>query len=209
VSGDTPFVGNATTITNDGATPVSWSTGKTTINLIWGPEGADHQTTTTDDGETSTTAAWLYLDAQGTIRATADSTGATLTASAYTDFGAAEPTSGSLHGSGGGNPLPLHPTTTDAGPVLANTTTTTPVGYTGQQNNPDAGLIQYQARTYQPGQAQWVKLLVKNIVVGNGESLWDEHTMGSFLPRGWGGSKIWLPGLYIDDQGHPRVDFEW
>ncbi|SEI13830.1 MULTISPECIES: RHS repeat-associated core domain-containing protein [unclassified Leifsonia] len=194
VTGDTPFVGNATTITNDGVTPVSWATGKTSINLMWGPEGADHQTTsTTDDGKTTTTASWLYLDAQGTVRATADSAGATLTASSYTDFGAAEPTSGSLHGSTGGNPLPLHLQVTDAGAVLPNTTTTTPIGYTGQQNNPDAGLIQYQARTYQPEQAQWMQA---DSYAGTLDTPQSQHRYGYVTNN---------PATFIDPDGHREL----
>lgn len=153
---------------------------------MYGPAGADHQTTTratdaagegagpgcgnggttpgcpansADAGSGDAGAAvlsWLYLDRQGTVRATADSTGVTTSAAAYTDYGVLEPAAGTLYAGAGTEAAPGQE---DRGttPPLPVTTTVSPVGYTGEQLNPAAGLNHYHARDYQPATTRWLQ----------------------------------------------------
>ncbi|WP_439902366.1 RHS repeat-associated core domain-containing protein [Microbacterium azadirachtae] len=153
-SGDlTMFGGAATRVFNDGLTPIAWATGTLSTDLVYGPQGADHQLTTTAAGKTSS---WLYLDRQRTVRATAGSDGVTTSASAYTDFGVLEPAAGTLYAGAGTEAAPGQEDKL-AAVHLPVATTRTPVGYTGEQTNPAAGLQHYHARDYQPGLASWIQ----------------------------------------------------
>jgi hypothetical protein len=77
---------------------------------MYEPEGPDHQTTNigptgSTTTTTTTTTTWLHLDKQGTIRAVTDSTGNTIAAASYNDYGNAEPASGTVYtGSKGNSP---------------------------------------------------------------------------------------------------------
>ncbi|MGO4781720.1 hypothetical protein AB4084_40160, partial [Lysobacter sp. 2RAB21] len=66
------FGGKTARVFNDGLTPIAWDTGTLTTSLVYGPQGPDHQITTTGSG---TASAWLYLDRQRTVRATAGADG--------------------------------------------------------------------------------------------------------------------------------------
>ncbi|SFR53955.1 RHS repeat-associated core domain-containing protein [Microbacterium azadirachtae] len=149
----TMFGGAATRVFNDGLTPIAWATGTVTTDLVYGPQGADHQLTTTATGKTSS---WLYLDRQRTVRATAGSDGVTTSASAYTDFGVLEPAAGTLYAGAGTEAAPGQEDKL-AAVHLPVATTRTPVGYTGEQTNPAAGLQHYHARDYQPALASWIQ----------------------------------------------------
>jgi RHS repeat-associated protein len=98
----------------------------------------------------------LYLDRQRTVRATAGSDGVTTSASAYTDFGVLEPAAGTLYAGAGTEAAPGQEDKL-AAVHLPVATTRTPVGYTGEQTNPAAGLQHYYARDYQPGLASWIQ----------------------------------------------------
>ena len=180
------FAGQSTTVTFDGLTPIAWATSALSTNLVYGPAGADHQTTTpatdvTGEGAVpgcgnggttpgcpanttnpkagdagAAVVSWLYLDRQGTVRATADSTGITTSAAAYTDYGVLEPAAGTLYAGAGTEAAPGQE---DRGttPPLPVTTTVSPVGYTGEQINPAAGLNHYHARDYQPATTRWLQ----------------------------------------------------
>ena len=83
------FGGHVARVFNDGLTPIAGAASALTTDLVHGPQGADHQLTTTSTGRTG----WrLYLDRQRTVRATAGADGVTTSASAsaYTDFGVLE-----------------------------------------------------------------------------------------------------------------------
>ena len=149
----TMFGGQTARVFNDGLTPIAWATATLTTDLVYGPQGADHQLTTTATGKTSS---WLYLDRQRTVRATAGSDGVTTSASAYTDFGVLEPAAGTLYAGAGTEAAPGQEDKL-AAVHLPVSTTRTPVGYTGEQANPVAGLQHYYARDYQPGLASWIQ----------------------------------------------------
>lgn len=149
----TMFGGKTARVFHDGLTPVSWTTSDLSTNLVYGPQGPDHQVTTTGSG---TTNSWLYLDRQGTVRATAGADGVTTSASAYTDFGVLEPAAGTLYAGAGTEAAPGQEDKLSA-VHLPVATTRTPIGYTGEQANPVAGLQHYHARDYQPGLASWTQ----------------------------------------------------
>lgn len=138
---------------NDGVTPIAWATSAVTSNLVYGPQGADRQLTTTSTGMTSS---WLYLDRQRTIRVTAGSDSLTTSASAYSDFGVLEPAAGTLYAGAGTEAAPGQEDKL-AAVHLPVSATRTPVGYTGEQTNPVAGLQHYFARDYQPALASWIQ----------------------------------------------------
>ncbi|OZB85889.1 RHS repeat-associated core domain-containing protein [Microbacterium sp. 13-71-7] len=148
----TMFGGKTARVFHDGLTPIAWTTSDLSTNLVYGPQGPDHQVTTTGSG---TTSSWLYLDRQGTVRTTAGADGATTSASAYTDFGVLEPAVGTLYAGAGTEAAPGQEDKLSV-VHLPVTTTRTPVGYTAEQANPVAGLGHYYARDYQPGMAAWL-----------------------------------------------------
>ena len=184
VAGDTVFGGAPVTVTNDGATPVAFSTAAVSVDLMYGPQGVDHQVTTTaassagaaatkaggtgsagsaSAGATATSVTgWLYLDALGSVRVVSDSAGQTVAAAAYTDFGGLEPASGSVFcGDKGNSSCAPGQLKKLSGPVLPAVTGCSPVGFTAQLANPagapDGGVDwHFSARDYTPGTQSWL-----------------------------------------------------
>ena len=155
--------GPVTSYSYDGSTPISYATSTLTLDVSYGAQGVDHQTTTSGGtgangtGSGSTTAtAWYHLDAQGTPRALSDASGKTTAASAYADYGTPQPDSGTLYAGPGNYPAggqAQHSTTT---PVLPSATSVSPLGYASQQANPCVGLLHFPARDYSPATASWL-----------------------------------------------------
>jgi len=163
----TMFGGKTARVFHDGLTPIAWTTSDLSTNLVYGPQGPDHQVTTTGSG---TTSSWLYLDRQGTMRATAGADGVTTSASAYTDFGVLEPAAGTLYAGAGTEAAPGQEDKLSAVHLLV-VTTRTPVGYTSEQTNPVAGLQHYYARDYQPGTTSWIQADTWRGIATHGQTL--------------------------------------
>jgi len=104
------------------------------ITIVNGPQGPDHQTTSTRAGSST---AWYQLDRLGSIRDLTDSSGATVAAAAYGPTGTAQPAC--------------------AVPGIATVASVSPLGYTSEVADPGNGLQHYAARSYQPGTGQWLQ----------------------------------------------------
>jgi RHS repeat-associated protein len=165
----TTFGGDSTDVTYDGATPVAWSDTATrgadagrSLDIIDGPEGPDQQT----DSVYGT--AYLHLDRLGSVRDITGPAGHTEAAAAYDDFGNPEPAPGThqigglltgLVTAAGGLLGALLGALLGSAPVApyANTSSATPLGYTGQPSDPAHGLTLFPARSYNPAQAAWLQ----------------------------------------------------
>ncbi|MCL2782036.1 MAG: hypothetical protein FWD74_11240, partial [Actinomycetia bacterium] len=104
------------------------------VDIVYGPDGADHQTQATKAGAVTL---WYHPDRLGAVRALTDQAGATVAATAYGPTGAADPAC--------------------AVPGVSSVPAASPLGYTSEIADPANGLQHYQARSYQPGSSQWLQ----------------------------------------------------
>jgi RHS repeat-associated protein len=156
----TPFAGHPTDVTYDGLTPIAWSdtTSTRTINTLYGPQGLDQQT----DSRYGTS--YFHLDLLGSPRTLTNTTGATIAAGAYDDWGNPQPNPGE-HQTGGLLTGAINLATgllggllgTAPRPPFASTGSATPVGYTSQTADPAQGLLHFHARSYAPGCGTWLQ----------------------------------------------------
>jgi RHS repeat-associated protein len=136
------------------------------VDLVQGPQGVDHLTTTTaastSGGAVTSVTGWMYLDALGSVRVISDSSGQTTAAAAYTDFGGLEPAAGSVYcGDKGNSSCAPGQLKKLPGPVLPPVTGCSPVGFTGQLADPvgasDGGVDwHFSARDYTPSTQSWL-----------------------------------------------------
>jgi RHS repeat-associated protein len=126
--------------------------------VLYGPEGVDQQT------DTRYGAGYVHLDLLGSPRALTSSTGATVAAAAYDDWGQPQPAPGT-HQIGGPLTGALNLATGLVGsllgtaprPPFAGINSATPVGYTAQTADPAHALLHFHARSYQPAAASWLQ----------------------------------------------------
>jgi RHS repeat-associated protein len=155
----TSFAGHTVDVTYDGLTPIAWSdtTGNRTLNTLYGPEGVDQQS------DTRYGVSYFHLDLLGSPRALTNSSGATVAAGAYDDWGNPQPNPGQ-HQTGGLLTGALNLATgllggllgTTPRPPFASVNSATPLGYTSQVADPAQGLLHFHARTYAPGCGAWL-----------------------------------------------------
>jgi len=127
----------------------------------------------------------------------------TTSASAYTDFGVLEPAAGTLYAGAGTEAAPGQEDKL-AAVHLPVSTTRTPVGYTGEQTNPAAGLQHYHARDYQPGLASWIQADtwsgIRALPATLNKYAYVLNNPATFTD--WMGDRPWDPAYDVRSDGH-------